>query len=130
MLINKEKQIARKIVLMLNKRGFIVKKHYSKTSKSIYIKIDKGLIPAIRISDHKKYNNDNCKFNIVKNYYGLNTEIVKGKVKKYYRYNNIARLIADIELERSNKILSIGYSKYRNILLNNKNQYNGYFKVA
>lgn len=120
MLMNKEKKIARKVIELLHKRGFIVKQHCSKTSKSIYIKIDNGLIPAIRISDHKRYNDDNCKFNLIRDYDGLKYEIIKGKVKKYYKYNHIARLITDIELERNSKVLTMGYSKYRKVLTNNK----------
>lgn len=123
MLMNKEKKIARKIIELLHKRGFIVKQHCSKTSRSIYIKIDNGLIPSIRISDHKRYNDDNCKFNLIRDYDGLRYEIIKGKVKKYYKYNHIARLITDIELERNSKVLTMGYSKYRNMLTHNKIDY-------
>lgn len=131
MFMNKEKKLARRIVELLNKRGFIVKPHISKTSKSIYIKLDNGAIPVIRISDHKRSNNDNCKFNVIKNYNGSKHEIINGKIKKYYNYNNVARLITDIELERNKKIFSIGYSKYRNILQGKKiNSYNKYEKVA
>ena len=53
MFINKEKRLAKKVTTLLNKRGFIVKQHSSRTSKSIYLKIDNGAIPVIRISDHK-----------------------------------------------------------------------------
>jgi len=116
MIKNKEKKFAKKLVSLLNKRGFIVKVHKSKTSKSIYLKIDNGLIPNVRISDHKRYNDDNCKYNIIKNYNGVRNELVKGKVKKYYNFNSIGRLITDIELERNSKILKIGYSKYKQIL--------------
>lgn len=136
MLINREKKVAKKIISLLNKRGFIVKQHSSKTSKSIYLKIDNGLIPAIRISDHKRYNDDNCKFNMIKNYEGPRLELINGRVKKYYKYNHLTRLVTDIELERNSKILSIGYSRYRKNLKNNKtnkiekNYFNQYTKVA
>ena len=40
MFMNKEKKTAKRIVQFLNKRGFIAREHHSKTSKSIYIKID------------------------------------------------------------------------------------------
>lgn len=116
MFINKEKRLAKKVTTLLNKRGFIVKQHSSRTSKSIYLKIDNGAIPVIRISDHKRLNDDNCKYNVVKDYKGPKNEIVKGRIKKYYPYNNLGRLITDIELERNSKIMSIGYSRYRNIL--------------
>lgn len=131
MFINKEKKLARKIKQLLNKRGFLVKEHISRTSKSIYIKVDNGAIPVIRISDHKRINNDNCKYNVIKNYKGLRYELINGKIKRYYNYNNIARLITDIELERNSKILSIGYSRYRNILEGKKVSNNTkYIKAA
>lgn len=131
MFINKEKRLAKKVTMLLNKRGFIVKQHSSRTSKSIYLKIDNGAIPAIRISDHKRLNADNCKYNIIKNYKGPKNEIIKGKIKKYYRYNNLGRLVTDIELERNSKIMSIGYSKYKNILEGKKtSNYSKYSKVA
>lgn len=131
MFINKEKRLAKKVTMLLNKRGFIVKQHRSRTSKSIYLKIDNGAIPAIRISDHKRLNADNCKYNIIKNYKGPKNEIIKGKIKKYYHYNNLGRPVTDIELERNSKIMSIGYSKYKNIHEGKKtSNYSKYSKVA
>lgn len=128
MLMNSEKKTAKKIINLLNKRGFMVKQHSSRTSRSVYIKIDNGLIPSIRISDHKRYNNDNCKFNIIKDYEGPRLELINGKVKKYYKYNHLARLVTDIEIERNNKILTIGYSRYRKMQTNNKKIRKNYFK--
>lgn len=116
MFMNKEKRIAKKIVRLLNQRGFLVKEHKSRTSKSVYIKIDNGAIPVIRISDHKRANNDNCKYNVIRDYKGPRYESINGRMKKYYTYKNIARLVTDIELERNTKILAIGYSGYKNIL--------------
>ena len=81
MIKNKEKKFAKRLVSLLNKRGFIVKAHKSKTSKSIYLKIDNGLIPNVRISDHKRYNDDNCKYNVIRKYDGPKFEIVKGRLK-------------------------------------------------
>lgn len=128
MFMNKEKKMAKRIVKYLNKRGFIAREHHSRTSKSIYIKIDNGAIPVIRISDHKRVNDDNCKYNVIKNYKGPKYEMVKGKIKKYYTFKNLANLITDIELERHNKIMTLGYSNYRNIL--RISRYNKYLKVA
>ena len=120
-MINKEKRIAKKISYLLNKRGFIVKQHNSKSSKSIYLKIDRGVIPTIRISDHKRLNNDNCKYNVIRKYDGVRNELINGRVKKYYNFNNLSRLITDIQLERSEKVISLGYSRYRDILKGKNN---------
>ena len=131
MFMNKEKKMAKRIVQFLNKRGFIAREHHSKTSKSIYIKIDNGAIPVIRVSDHKRVNGDNCKYNVIKDYKGPQYEVINGKIKKYYTFKNLARLVTDIELERHNKIMSLGYSKYKNILEGKKtSSYNKYLKAA
>ncbi len=126
-MINKEKIMAKKIKKLLNKRGFLVHQHNSQTSKSVYLKIDKGMLPSMRISDHKRLNNDNCKYNVIKNYNGVRNEIVNGREKKYYNFNNLRRLITDIELERNSKIITIGYLRYKKILktrINRKTNYN------
>ena len=120
MIKNKEKKFAKKLINLLNKRGFIVKAHKSKSSKSIYLKIDNGLIPNVRISDHKRYNDDNCKYNVIRKYDGPRIEIVKGRLKKYYQYTSIGRIVTDIELERSEKILRIGYQRYKDKLTKKK----------
>ena len=58
----------------------------------------------------------------------INLELINGKVKKYYKYNHLARLVTDIEIERNNKILTIGYSRYRKMQTNNKKIRKNYFK--
>lgn len=120
-MINREKRVAKKITNLLNKRGFLVEQHNSKSSKSIYLRIDKGAIPSIRISDHKGYNNDNCKFNVIRNYKGAKKEVLDNRVIRYYNFNNIGRLISDVELERNSRIIIIGYSRYNEMLREKEN---------
>ena len=101
--------------MLLNKRGFIVEIRASKHSKSLYLKLDNGACPGIRISDHKKTFKDktNFKFNVIKNYNGIRNEFNNGNILKFYNYNSIGRLICDIETERSSKIIKYGYEDYR-----------------
>lgn len=112
---SKERKLAEKIKILLNKRGFIVDIRESRHSKSIYIKLDNGACSGIRISDHKKTFKDktNFKFNVIKNYNGIRNEFDNGSILKFYNYNSIGRLICDIETERSSKIIKYGYEDYR-----------------
>lgn len=112
--LSKEKRMAKRIKEMLNKRGFIVTIQVSKNTNSVYLKIDNGACGKIRISDHKN-NLTNCKFNMIKNYNGKRSEYSNRVFKKYYNYNGIGRLIADIEIERADSIAKYGYYKYRTI---------------
>lgn len=122
--LSKEKRIANKIKEMLYKRGFTVETKLSKNSKSVYLKIDNGACPSIRISDHKN-NKTQSKFNVIKNYEGKRFELYNGKAKIFYNFNMIGKLIADVECERSNMILKHGYAKYKSIR-DRKNYYSNY----
>ena len=124
MLKIKEKIIAKQIKELLHKRGFIVEIRSSKKTKSIYLKLDNGACSEIRISDHKN-DKSKAKFNMIKNYIGKRNEYINGQSKKYYNYQMIARLVSDVELERSNRIIKFGYRKYKNI--RDKNNYNIYY---
>lgn len=123
--LNKEKRIASRIENALNKRGFIVDIRAAKNSKSLYLKLDNGACPGIRISDHKKSlkNRTKYKFNVIKDYKGNKVEYYNGQFNKFYNYNSIGKLISDIEVERSNIIIKYGYSNYRNIRDKENNNY-------
>lgn len=108
----KEKRLADKIVNILNKRGFIVEVQYSKKSNSIYLILDNGACPGIRISDHRNDYNK-YKFNVIRNYVGKRTEYIYGQIKSFYNFKSIGRLIMDVESERSTRIIKFGYSNYR-----------------
>ena len=75
--ISKEKRMANKIKEMLYRRGFKVETKISKNTKSVYLKIDNGACPTIRISDHKN-NKTRSKFNVIKNYEGKRREYCNG----------------------------------------------------
>ena len=40
-------------------------------------------------------------------------ELENGMTKNFYDFKNIGRLITDIELERSNRIINFGYQGYK-----------------
>lgn len=112
--LKKERKLADKIVNILNRRGFIVDIQYSKKSNSIYLTLDNGACPGIRISDHRNDYNK-YKFNVVRNYTGKRSEYINGQVKSFYNFKSIGRLIMDVESERSTRIIKFGYSSYRKI---------------
>ena len=112
--LKKEKKLVDRIVNILNKRGFIVEKQYSKRSNSIYLILDNGACPGIRVSDHRNDYNK-YKFNVIRNYIGKRNEYINGQLKSYYDFKSIGRLIMEVEAERSNRIIKFGYSNYRKI---------------
>ena len=126
--LKKERRLANKITNMLNKRGFIVEMQFSKRSNSIYLILDNGACPGIRISDHRN-DYSKYKFNVIKNYIGKRSEYLNGQVKTFYNFKSIGRLIMDVESERSTRIIKFGYSNYRKIR-DKKNFEDSYRKVA
>ena len=110
-ILSKERKMAKKIKLMLNKRGFIVDVKPAKGTKSVYLKLDNGACPGIRISNHKNKKTNYC-FNMINNYNGARTEFSNGQLKHFYNFNSVGRLISEVERERSNKIIKYGYSNY------------------
>lgn len=126
--LKKERRLANKITNMLNKRGFIVEMQFSKRSNSIYLILDNGACPGIRISDHRN-DYSKYKFNVIKNYIGKRSEYLNGQVKTFYNFKSIGRLIMDVESERSTRIIKFGYSNYRKIR-DKKNFEDLYRKVA
>lgn len=110
----KEKRLAERIVNILNKRGFIVEIQHSKRSNSIYLILDNGACPGIRISDHRNDYNK-YKFNVIRNYVGKRSEYIYGQIKFFYNFKSIGRLIMDVECERSTRIIKYGYSNYKKI---------------
>ena len=112
--ISKERRIADKIRNMLYKRGFRVDVKIAKNTKSVYLKVDNGACSTIRVSDHKN-SKTRSKFNVIKNYEGKRRVYHKGVTRMFYNFHMLGILMADIETERSNKILKYGYTKYKAI---------------
>lgn len=129
LMINKEKRLANRIKNILNRRGFMVEIQNSRNTKSIYLKLDNGACNGIRISNHVNHKT-NYKFNVIKNYKGKRSEFTDGKLKVFYNYNSIGKLITDIETERSNKIINFGYANYKRIRDKEKTNYFNYKNVA
>jgi len=127
--LNKEVRLANKIKKMLNKRGFIVKIQFSKSSKSVYLKIDNGACSGVRISNHLN-SKSNYKYNMIKNYQGKRCSFANGKTRYFYNYNSIGRVITDLESERSNNVIKQGYYKYRKIRDRENSNYYGPNKIA
>ncbi len=133
MFINKKReiQVSNEIIRKLKQKGYLIHKYYSKTTKSIYLKIDYGVCYGIRISDHngkKKY----CyRFNLIKQYAGPKKVMDRGYVRYFYDYKNIDELVADIDKEKQSKIKSYGLYNYKAYMKQNakKNIYKSFTRV-
>lgn len=108
------------LIKELKKEGIVIQRYNSKSTNSIYLKLDYGVLNSIRISDHKGKKHLNYKYNILtvcpypiatKN----NTNY--GEIVRYYfplkEKNKLLNLILQ---ERIQKKSMYGDKNYRNFM--------------
>lgn len=127
-----EKIVSNQVINKLRNKGYLVHRHYSVTTKSIYLKIDYGVCCGIRISDHNGKRKYRYRFNLINQYKGPKEVIDKGYVRYFYDYKKINELIADVDKEKQNKIKDFGLYKYKTYMKQNaeKDIYKSFTRVA
>ncbi len=127
-----EKQIANKIIPKLLDLGFILHRYDAYSTNSIYIKLDYGISCGIRISDHNGKTKYRYRFNLIKDYKGNKVVRDNGLIRFYYSFNEINKLIKDVQEERKTKIQKYGIIKYKQLLeRESKNElFNRFKKIA
>ena len=116
--MNKKQQIgvSNKIIERLKNKGIKISKYYSKTTKSVYIKLDFGVCGGIRISDHRGKKKYHYKFNVIKGYKGQKQLNDAGYTRLFYNYDNTEELIKDIQNEKQAKINKYGLYNYHEFM--------------
>lgn len=127
-----EIDVSNNLIHNLQGKGFKIHRHYAKTTRSIYLKLDYGVCCGIRISDHAGKKKYKYKFNLIKQYKGPKQVIDKGYTRLFYDYSNTKELINDVEDEKKSKILKYGLSNYQKYMEKNSknNLYKSFKNVA
>ena len=105
--------VANNISKQLLNHGFIVHRYNSKTTSSIYLKLDYGVCCGIRIADHNGKKKYHYRFNVFKDYKGDKIIIRDNLVSYFFTFNEIPKLLEQIQIERQNKISKYGLEKYK-----------------
>lgn len=129
---NQEINVSNKVVKELKEKGFIVHKHYAKTTRSIYLKLDYGVCCGIRISDHMGKKKYKYKFNLIKQYKGPKKINDRGYIRQFYNYNNTNELLKDVQTEKIKKLNKYGLYNYNEYMKRNASEslYKTFKKVA
>lgn len=106
------KSVANNISQQLIKLGFIVHRYNSKTTSSIYLKLDYGVCCGIRIADHNGKKKYHYRFNVYKDYKGDKIILRDNLVSYFFTFNEITKLLEQVQIERQNKISKYGLEKY------------------
>lgn len=108
-----EKEIANTLVKKLLKMKFIVHRYNAYSTSSIYLKLDYGLSCGIRIADHQGIKKYSYRFNVLKDYKGDEVILKDGLICHFYNFNELPKLLKDIEMERKEKLNKYGLEKYQ-----------------
>lgn len=111
-----EKQIVQNLIPKLLKLGFIVHRYDSYSTSSIYLKLDYGVSCGIRIADHYGKPKYRYRFNLIKNYTGDKVVIDNNLIRYYYSFDDIDKMLVDIDIERKSKLQKYGKLKYTNLI--------------
>lgn len=129
---NQEIEVSNKLIRNLKDKGFEIHKYYTKTTKSIYLKLDYGVCCGIRISDHKGKKKYRYKFNLIKQYNGPKQVNDRGYLRLFYDYSNTDELVNDVQEEKKEKINKYGICNYQKYMRKNSkdNLYKSFKNVA
>lgn len=105
--------VANNISKQLLNLGFMVHRYNSKTTSSIYLKLDYGVCCGIRIADHNGKKKYHYRFNVFKDYKGDKIIIRDNLVSYFFTFNEIPKLLEQVQIERQNKISKYGLEKYK-----------------
>lgn len=105
--------LANQLILELKTHGFLVGLTKSKTTNSIYLEIDNGLIGSVRVSDHKVCELNPCEYVIMTS--RGTTHLSNGRM--IYYANNVDALIYIFISKRKKMIINCGgIKKYKEMM--------------
>jgi|SRR5690625_2649060 len=111
--------VAEYLIEQLKGSGIIIQRYDSKSSLSIYLKLDYGVLNSIRISDHKGKDHLKYKFNVLtvcRDFTSTKNQTVYGNVIRHYfptwEKEKLLKMILD---DRNNKISKYGASTYESL---------------
>ena len=113
--------------------GFIVHRYDSHSTSSIYLKLDYGLSCGIRIADHPGKKKYSYRFNVIKDYKGDKVIYKDGLICYFYNYNELDRVLEEIQKEKQNKLNRYGLSNYQMYMKKERNSnelFNRFKKIS
>lgn len=93
--------------------GFIVHRYDSHSTSSIYLKLDYGVSCGIRIADHPGKKKYSYRFNVIKDYKGDKVVYKDGLICYFYDYNELDKVLEEIQKEKQNKLNKYGLNNYQ-----------------
>lgn len=108
------------LIYHLKEQGVVVQRYDSKSSNSVYLKLDYGVLNSIRISDHENKKHLHYKYNLLT--FCFNKRVTKdhtayGEVERfYYPIWNKKALLKHILKERDRKLFMYDEHNYKHFM--------------
>lgn len=112
-MLNYIKDSAEYLVSQFKEKGYVVQYYESKTTNSIYLKLDYGVAGSIRLSDHIGKEKLRYTFNVLDGVKEREVVIDRGVQRYFYSFEELDMLISDVEQNKQGKIASFGTYKYK-----------------
>lgn len=116
------KDKAEYLVKRFKELGYVVQYYESKTTNSIYLKLDYGVAGSVRLSDHIGKEKLRYTFNVLDGIKCREVHMDRGVQRYFYNYSELDLLISDVETNKAGKIESFSTYKYYYDMQRNKKQ--------
>ena len=113
--------VANILINKLINKDFIVHRHNSHGTTSIYLKLDYGVSCGIRIADHPGRKKYHYRFNVIKDYKG--EKVIRYEYQNlfsyFFDYNELDEVVDAVCEEKKYKIKDYGYENYKKYMEKN-----------
>ena len=102
------KDVVKKVIKLCTDEGIIVQLYKSKSSNTVYLRLDKGALGCIRISDHHKRSEDTrTRYSLVEGD-TRRTETYKGNERNYGGFEDVSSIFRKILKDRYTLMMKHG----------------------
>lgn len=123
--------ISKTIIEALKSKGFVIQAYISRSTNSVYLKLDYGVCNTIRISDHEGKKHLHYRYNLLVG--GENNIIEEKYIRYFFNEKSIAGLLYQILFDKAMKLQKYGKQNYKRYMAENKSGHendNGFWKEA
>lgn len=115
-------EVANILISKLLDMGFIIHRYNSRSTSSIYLKLDYGLSCGIRIADHPGKKKYSYRFNVIKDYVGNKVILKDGLICNFYDFYELDNVVNAVQKEKQDKINKYGLRNYQIYMEKQKNE--------
>lgn len=123
-------EVADKLVRKLRRAGVVVHRKNSKSTNTVYLKLDEGMAFGVRISDHEDAVHRPYLFNIITTGFKEKARWNGITHRFYFKPDGLYRCINKILKTRSARIKTMGIARYKALIQIRKRQSDSHTKTG